>query len=562
MKKTYIIKILGFLVAVLLSSTISTAQNLLKHESSQSIVGGFTSGNHRFSKQLMKSAQGIPTTYWISPKIQVPLKNVTPFLSFSTRWEGNGMDTDDYTLELRSSVDGGKHWSKWTSYDFDHHMAPTPEMVVTQLKSLSAKTTHIQLRVASDKVANTRVTQIHYFFYSPGETPSEVIELTKQIEAKQMAAKASCNKPTFISRGSWGARRPKNNPSTTIAKHLFVHHSVSDSPSGNWPALVRSIQNFHMDNQGWSDIGYNALVAPNGVIYEGRAGGDRVQGAHICGFNSGTYAVCVLGNYDENVRPTQASLNSVGRVLGWKAEKEGIDPKGRSHKSGVGTINNISGHRDLNGHKGAGCRNPTSTACPGKNLHARLNTIRDLAANCGGCPSNLDLTSTISSGVYTASGTITASATVANGASVVFDAKNTILLNAGFAADSGANTSFTAKIGEGCTSARAVAAATTLEEFPVIDPEFSITKAKPVVEIYPNPASGMVNISFTLSNSENVTIKLFNATGRLVNRSTTDKRYEAGKHTITLNVGSYPKGVYFCAFTNQGTTLTKKIVLR
>lgn len=35
-------------------------------------------------------------------------------------------------------------------------------------------------------------------------------------------------------------------------------------------ALVRGIQNFHMDQRGWSDIAYNWLVCPHGYVFEGR----------------------------------------------------------------------------------------------------------------------------------------------------------------------------------------------------------------------------------------------------------------------------------------------------
>ena len=50
---------------------------------------------------------------------------------------------------------------------------------------------------------------------------------------------------------------------------------------------VRSIQNFHIDDRGWADIGYHFLVGENGKVYEGR-GWDR-QGAHSPGFNNDAY---------------------------------------------------------------------------------------------------------------------------------------------------------------------------------------------------------------------------------------------------------------------------------
>ncbi len=187
----------------------------------------------------------------------------------------------------------------------------------------------------------------------------------------------------------------------------------------------------------------------------------------------------------------------------------------------------------------------------------------NLASPCnGGCTSNLNLTSTIGSGVYTTSGTITASARVANGANVVFDAKNSILLNEGFNADSANNSSFTANIGAGCTNARSFHTETITEDFSVVDPDILITDSKQAFEIYPNPTSDKVNVSFTLANPGDVTIKMFNATGILVYQTVKNKQYKAGNYTITLDIGAYPVGVYFIAYTNQGQTMTKKIVLR
>ena len=46
------------------------------------------------------------------------------------------------------------------------------------------------------------------------------------------------------------------------------------------------IQDFHMDDRGWWDIGYNFLIGQDGRIYEGR--GFSVQGAHCSGWNTQT----------------------------------------------------------------------------------------------------------------------------------------------------------------------------------------------------------------------------------------------------------------------------------
>ncbi len=185
-----------------------------------------------------------------------------------------------------------------------------------------------------------------------------------------------------------------------------------------------------------------------------------------------------------------------------------------------------------------------------------------LASPCnGGCLANLNLTSIIGSGVYTSSGTITASARVTTGANVVFDAKDAILLNEGFNADSVNNSSFTAKIGAGCTNARSFSTENLTEDFSRADLDILITDSKQIFDIYPNPASGMVNLSFIQSKPGNVTIKMFNANGTLVYQTIGSKQYDAGDHTITLNTGSYPAGSYFIAYISQGATMVKKVLI-
>ena len=61
--------------------------------------------------------------------------------------------------------------------------------------------------------------------------------------------------------------------------------------------MVRAIAVYHVQANGWDDIGYNFLVDRFGQIFEGRYGGITapVIGAHAEGFNDGSVGVALIG---------------------------------------------------------------------------------------------------------------------------------------------------------------------------------------------------------------------------------------------------------------------------
>jgi hypothetical protein len=210
-------------------------------------------------------------------------------------------------------------------------------------------------------------------FFSPGGLKIK----SKPLKKKSVLADFSdcnCLQPDFVSRSIWGGSFGLNEniykppASYTNVTHLIVHHSAGTNTSTNWPGVVASIFDFHVNTNGWQDIGYNWLIDPNGVIYEGRGVGDNVRGAHMCGYNSNTMGVCILGTYT-SVSPSQNSIEAIKNLLSWKSCKEEIDPVGSGQiNSYSGFMKNISGHKD-------GCA-PNYTECPGVVLYSQLDSIR------------------------------------------------------------------------------------------------------------------------------------------------------------------------------------------
>lgn len=77
---------------------------------------------------------------------------------------------------------------------------------------------------------------------------------------------------------------------------------------------------------------------------------------------------------------------------------------------------------------------------------------------------------------------------------------------------------------------------------------------------YPNPFNPTTNISFSVPNTSNVTIKLHDSLGREIG-VLANKSYSAGTHTINFNASNLSSGVYFYTFENSEYLETRKMML-
>jgi hypothetical protein len=236
---------------------------------------------------------------------------------------------------------------------------------------VDVNTRYVKFRaVFSDNTGSRAMLQKAVIYcFNPGHTSeaqkAEIRRLQDEINfAANERNAALCAKPSFTSRTTWGARAATSSPSYTTVNFLIIHHEDGPNTSTDWAARVRSIQNYHMNTNGWSDIGYNYLVDPNGVPYDGRGGGENVIGAHFCGKNGNTMGICMLGNYS-TVRPTNNAEYALKRILAWKAKQRGINVLGTAFHVDR-TINTVTGHQ-------AGC----ATSCPGTALWNDLSRLRN-----------------------------------------------------------------------------------------------------------------------------------------------------------------------------------------
>ena len=77
---------------------------------------------------------------------------------------------------------------------------------------------------------------------------------------------------------------------------------------------------------------------------------------------------------------------------------------------------------------------------------------------------------------------------------------------------------------------------------------------------FPNPFSSSATISFTLSQSQNVSLKIFDLNGRLVS-TLADKIFEEGENALELNAETMNAGVYFLQMQTEENLQTEKLIV-
>lgn len=193
-------------------------------------------------------------------------------------------------------------------------------------------------------------------------TAFENEEILNESGTRLIPKRSLVDKPTIISRAEWGARNPKYDYSNhPYFNKMTLHHAAGWAAKtlDEGKAAVKSIQDFHQDGRGWSDIGYHFLVDMAGNIYQGRP--ETVLGAHVGGANTGNIGVCILGCY----HPPETSIpcfdemsynseQSLIKLYAWISDTYGVEPK------------LLKGHRDYFG----------TTSCPGNNVWSMLPKLR------------------------------------------------------------------------------------------------------------------------------------------------------------------------------------------
>lgn len=297
---------------------------------------------------------------------KITFTNSTPFITFAAKWYEAVADKNNTTIEVRFSTNGTV-WQAWKNIQAYSHNQDSGHYTTSELLYLDKEITFYQLKVISNKsLTNNIFSKININVFSPGNSPTNQVSEGRANTGTGTLA-CNCAIPSFTTRVQWGNPQGANqtSPTYTNVSHLIVHHSAGSNTSSDWAATVRSIYNFHTGTNGYADIGYNWLIAPDGTLFEGRrANNQDVQGAHFCGTNQTTMGVCMLGDFT-SVNITNNAKNTLVRTLAWKCCDKNLDPLASAFHPNSGlTIRRISGHRD-------GC----ATSCPGNTFYPNLNAV-------------------------------------------------------------------------------------------------------------------------------------------------------------------------------------------
>lgn len=160
---------------------------------------------------------------------------------------------------------------------------------------------------------------------------------------------------------------------------IIIHHTALDARTiqntRQERLALQKIHSFHSFQRQWGDIWYNFIIGPSGNIYEWRAGGIDVVGAHSKYNNTPSIGIALMGNFDihETTPEQRESLEALTVELAllynidpyaslWYHQESTEHPYIRTHE-----------HHSIAGHKDS-----SKTACPWSKLYNKLPHLKQV----------------------------------------------------------------------------------------------------------------------------------------------------------------------------------------
>lgn len=155
--------------------------------------------------------------------------------------------------------------------------------------------------------------------------------------------------PTIIEVDAWGGTAASTAAPAQPIRKITLHHQGELWKDGaDVAAYLRRLQQWSRLTRRWADIPYHYVIAPDGRIYAARP--LQQPGDTNTEYDPRGHALLMLVGNFEVQQPTPAQLNAAVQLSAWLAREHGLGP------------DDIAGHKDYS----------AQTVCPGRNLHARL----------------------------------------------------------------------------------------------------------------------------------------------------------------------------------------------
>lgn len=108
------------------------------------------------------------------------------------------------------------------------------------------------------------------------------------------------------------------------------------------------IRRWHIEGNGWKDIGYHYVIRRDGRVERGRS--VELSGAHVAGHNAQTIGICLVGGRGPDKRPLSNFTHAQ-----WNA----LDELVRALRLKYGDLA-VKGHRDYDASKACPCFDVTA----------------------------------------------------------------------------------------------------------------------------------------------------------------------------------------------------------
>ncbi|MEV8365284.1 N-acetylmuramoyl-L-alanine amidase [Streptomyces niveus] len=323
------------------------------------------------------------------------------FSSIGLSWKKESAVDNGLTAETRIHRDGA--WGPWQNVPLG-----LDDGVAEEAKRAGAPAFYTddadgaEVRFTSPKGSLPQ--DLKLSFIDPAKSPA-----TSSSSSDREPRTAQAGQPDVKLRKDWGADESLADPgykTQPSIKAALVHHTVTGNNSYTQeqvPQIINGIYIQHITVLGYGDFPYHFVVDRFGGIWEGRKGSIEMRpgteipgilGGHASGFNTNTFGVAMLGNFEPNnseggedtgpdPKPTEAMTTSLADLLAWKAGQYELAPEGSTQlvSAGGGGTNPhptgtvldvpvISAHKDVN-----------VTACPGAKLYETLPDLRKQVAD-------------------------------------------------------------------------------------------------------------------------------------------------------------------------------------